>query len=100
MPPVKAGSSTAYLGFENVLDTVLNVGLENVRLGELLVPVRGQPDPGQGALLGQHKVRVEHAGAVFHSTSYSFSSLLLLLCKTKDTVILSLGVDFTPLPRL
>ena len=60
MPPVKVGRSTAYLGFENVLDTVLNVGLENVRLGELFVPVCCQPDPGQRALLGQDKVGVEH----------------------------------------
>ena len=63
MPPVKVGRSTAYLGFENVLDTVLNVGLKDVRLGELLVPVGRQPDAGQRALLGEHKVCVEHLQA-------------------------------------
>ncbi len=33
-----------------------------MRLGQLLVPVRRQPDPGQRALLGQHEMRVEHGG--------------------------------------
>lgn len=31
-----------------------------MRLGQFLVPVGGQPDTGQGPLLGQHKMRVKH----------------------------------------
>lgn len=32
-------------------------------LGELLVPMRGEPDPRQRTLLAQHEMRVKHRGA-------------------------------------
>ena len=48
------------LRFENILDAVLDVGLKDVRLGQLLVPVGCKPDPGQGALLGEHEMCVKH----------------------------------------
>ena len=59
---------SAHLGLQDALDRLLDVGLEDVRLGQLLVPVRRQPDPGQRALLGQHKVRVEHGAAAKGNT--------------------------------
>ena len=52
-----------YLGLHNAVDRLLDVGLVDVGLGQLLVPVGGQPDAGQWALLGQHEVGVEHAAA-------------------------------------
>ena len=48
------------LGLKDAVHRGLDVGLEDVRLSELVVPVGGQPDAGQGALLGQHEVGVEH----------------------------------------
>ena len=52
-----------YLRLHNAVDRLLDVGLVDVGLGQLLVPVGGQPDAGQRALLGQHEVGVEHAAA-------------------------------------
>lgn len=39
----------------------VDVGLENLRLVELLVPVGGNPDLAQRALLGEDDLGVEHA---------------------------------------
>lgn len=50
----------SYLGLENSVDRFLNISFENMGLGQLFVPVSGQPNSGQGALFGQHKVRVKH----------------------------------------
>lgn len=49
-----------HLGLKNGVDRLDDVGLEDLCLGDLLVPVGGQPDPGQRALLAQHEHRVEH----------------------------------------
>jgi len=49
-----------------------------VGLGQLLVPVSGQPDPGQWALLGQHKVGIKH-GSIYGP--HTPQTLTLLLCK-------------------
>jgi len=49
-----------YFRLQNSIDRLLNVGFKDVGLGQLFVPVGGQPDPGQWPLLGQHKVRVKH----------------------------------------
>lgn len=51
-----------HLGLQDAVHRFLDVGLEYVRFGELLVPVGGEPYSGQGALLGQDEVRVEHFG--------------------------------------
>ena len=60
-----AGSAERHLhlGLKDALDGLLDVGLEDVGFGQLLVPMGGQPNSGQRALLGQDEVGVEHPGA-------------------------------------
>ena len=53
-------NTRTYLGLNNGFHTALNVCLEDMSFGEFLVPVSSQPDPGQGALLTQHKMCIEH----------------------------------------
>ena len=69
----------SYLGLQDALNRLFNVGFEDVGLCEFLVPVCCQPDPGQRALLGQDKVGVEHGywrpGAPSRLKSYDHSSL-------------------------
>lgn len=48
------------LGIEDGLHGALDVRLEDRCLGELLVPVGGEPDTRQWPLLAQHKLSVEH----------------------------------------
>ena len=52
------------LGLENAVNALFDVGLEDVGLGELLVPVGSQPDPGEGALLGQDEMGVKHLASI------------------------------------
>ena len=49
-----------YLWLKDSIDRLFDVGFEDVGFRQLLVPMGGQPDPGQRALLGQHEVGVEH----------------------------------------
>ena len=48
------------LWLQNSFYGFFDIGFEYVRLGQLFVPMRGQPNAGQRALLGQHEMRVEH----------------------------------------
>ena len=52
-----------YLWLKDSIDRLFDVGFEDVGFRQLLVPMGGQPDPGQRALLGKHKVCVEHLQA-------------------------------------
>ena len=48
------------LWLQNTIHRLFDVGFEHVRLGELLVPMGRQPDPGQGPLLVEHILSVKH----------------------------------------
>lgn len=48
------------VGLDNGLDTVFDVGLQNVVLRELALQVRRQPYSGKGPCLRQKGLRVEH----------------------------------------
>jgi len=45
---------------KTLADRVVDVCLEELVLGELALPVGGEPDLGQGALFGEDGLRVEH----------------------------------------
>lgn len=50
---------------DNGMDAGLDVGLENVALGELALKVGGEPDTSQRAGLGQESLGVEHGWGLF-----------------------------------
>lgn len=61
------------LGLHDAIDGLLDVCFEDVRLGNLFIPMGCQPNSGQRALFGQHNVSVEH---VFDC----FTLILFLSC--------------------
>jgi hypothetical protein len=58
-----------------------------VGLGQLLVPVSRQPDPGHRALLGQHEMCVKHCQTFFKPTNLE-SKLKSFLIALKQSFIL------------
>lgn len=77
------------------VDTFLDVYFEDVSFRQLLVPVSCQPDPGHGALLGQHEVSVEHRdGLKGHSEEEVFSINETLMKHLPEPT--TLGLCFTP----
>lgn len=53
---------------EDAVDRFLDVRLEDVGFGQFFVPMSRQPDAGQGALFGQHKMCVEHGDGALAGT--------------------------------
>lgn len=53
------------LGRDDALDAALQIALEDVCLGQLLVPVGRQPDFGQRPTLAEDKVGIKHRGGAF-----------------------------------
>lgn len=55
-------SRFSYFGVQNPIHSLLDIGLENVGLGQFAFPVSCQPDLGQRSFFAEHKVSVEHDG--------------------------------------
>lgn len=51
-----------YLWLQDTINGLLNISLKDMSFCELFIPMSGQPNSGQGALFGQHKMCVKHGG--------------------------------------
>lgn len=59
-----------------ITNRIVKVGLQELILGQLALPVGGEPDLGQGALLGEDGLGVEHGSAVY----VCYVALLAVCC--------------------
>ena len=70
-----------YLGSDNGLNTVVNVGLQDLLLGDLALYVGRQPDPGQSPVPLEEGSRIEHGDGVC-SGSYGGDEVAVMILAT------------------
>ena len=59
-----------------ITNRVVEVGLQELILGQLALPMGGEPDLGQGTLLGEDGLRVEHCSVIY----VCYVALLAVCC--------------------